>query len=158
MIEETHYESDSSISLQYSYKYNKKGIITEGYGYSVYKTTVTKYKFEYDNRGNQTGKVEYSPKGNIYYSSKMKYDKQNNLIESIWYNGDGSIWERTLHKYDIYGNKIKTENYNKENELESAWDYAYFSSATYFTVTSMCPLIFCMAFSKADSRVFPASL
>ncbi len=120
--EEYKCETDSTKDYVETYKYDKKGNMTEYVYTDSEGEVVEKEVAEYDKNGNCTSRTDYDAEGNVTYKMTAKYNKYDICIEREARDENDEVTSYYKVKEDSK-KKIVVEHYNKDDIVESYTEF-----------------------------------
>jgi hypothetical protein len=119
---ETTYKGNGSFDFEWTFHYDKKGILTEKF-YKGKQRLTEKLNYYYDKNGNKIKTVLYRGRS-ISGSAKFKYDNKGRLIEKSIYSGKAKKKNYRGEfniKYDSNSNEIERLFYKQNGVLYEKW-------------------------------------
>lgn len=108
ITQSTVYESDGSMAIKFTYRYDQSGNKTEEQVYYHTGASGGRTVHKYDDAGRETETIAYNGDGAVTWKQNIKYDNEGRRTEWIQYRGE-ILKYRTLTKYDDQGRTRKQE-------------------------------------------------
>ena len=106
-----------------TYKYNKRGQITEVTTESAYNSNIG-YNFKFDKNGNYK-ELSYSEPGDIVVTTTYEYDANNNLVKGYTTGNDYAYDTYLTFEYDANGNRTEYAVRYAGGEIMTGVEYTY---------------------------------
>ena len=124
-IDQTSYDKNGGIILQFIYSYDADGNQREVKGLKADGQVIKRFLHEYDDRHQRTQTIGFNADGSIEYRVMNRYGNEGESKISVIYDGRGSLTERVVYTYLKNSLVAQELRYSQDGNLSSKTNYSY---------------------------------